>query len=81
MNREQVWREFEALPLPAQQQVADFIAFLRTRSSRGVPESVSTSVDFDDDPFVGMWQDRDDLADSSTWVRNLREQEWSRHHE
>jgi hypothetical protein len=31
MNREKVWEDFVALPLEAQQQVADFIAFLRTR--------------------------------------------------
>jgi hypothetical protein len=29
----------------------------------------------EDEPFVGMWQDREDLADSSQWVRQLRQQE------
>lgn len=29
----------------------------------------------EDEPFVGMWKDREDLADSSQWVRQLRQQE------
>lgn len=23
-------------------------------------------------PFIGMWQDREDLADSTGWVRSIR---------
>jgi hypothetical protein len=30
----------------------------------------------ENEPFVGMWQDREDLADSSQWVRQLRQGEW-----
>ena len=26
--------------------------------------------------FVGMWKDRDDMADSAAWVRQRREAEW-----
>jgi hypothetical protein len=79
MDREQVWREFEALPPLAQQQVADFIAFLRARVNHATNKSTS-SLDFVNEPFIGMWQDREDLADSSAWVRQLREREWSRTH-
>ncbi len=77
MNREQVWRDFEALPPHAQQQVADFIAFLRARTnetSSRVPRSANHLAD---EPFIGMWQDRDDLSDSSAWVRQLRREEWT----
>jgi AbrB family looped-hinge helix DNA binding protein len=28
------------------------------------------------EPFVGMWQDREDMADSSDWVRSIRRREW-----
>ncbi|MDY6805880.1 MAG: hypothetical protein SXA11_19035 [Cyanobacteriota bacterium] len=30
-----------------------------------------------EEPFIGMWSDRQDLEDSSQWVKNLREREWS----
>jgi hypothetical protein len=33
--------------------------------------------DFDPKGF-GMWADREDMEDSVTWVRKLREQEWNR---
>ncbi len=29
-----------------------------------------------EEPFVGIWKDRDDLSDATAWVRRLREQEW-----
>lgn len=31
----------------------------------------------EDEPFVGMWKDREDMEDSSQWVRQTRQQEWS----
>jgi hypothetical protein len=29
------------------------------------------------EPFVGMWKDREDMEDSSHWVRQVRQQEWT----
>ncbi len=31
-----------------------------------------------DEPFVGMWKDREDMRDSTVWVRELRRQQWTR---
>jgi AbrB family looped-hinge helix DNA binding protein len=31
-----------------------------------------------DEPFVGMWRDREDMTDSSEWVRATRQREWTR---
>jgi len=28
-----------------------------------------------DEPFIGMWRDREDMQDSSAWVRRVRESE------
>ena len=30
-----------------------------------------------DEPFVGMWKDREDMEDSSQWVHQVRQQEWT----
>jgi hypothetical protein len=30
-----------------------------------------------DEPFVGMWKDREDMEDSNQWVRQVRQQEWT----
>lgn len=32
------------------------------------------------EPFVGMWQDRQDLEDSGTWLRDVRQQHWTDRH-
>ena len=39
------------------------------------------SSDLVNQPFVGMWKDRSDLADSSNWVRQLRQSEWASKHD
>lgn len=44
-------------------------------------ESKRKSFDFANQPFVGMWKDRSDLADSSNWVRQLRRSEWTSKHD
>ncbi len=36
----------------------------------------TTLSNLTDEPFIGMWQDREDMQDSSQWVRHLRQQEW-----
>jgi hypothetical protein len=28
------------------------------------------------DPAIGMWKDREDMEDSATWVREVRQREW-----
>jgi hypothetical protein len=76
MEQEHVWREFLALPPEAQQQVADFIAFLRTHSGSAPFGEAASPSDWVDEPFVGMWREREDMQDSSGWVRLVREHEW-----
>jgi len=29
-----------------------------------------------DEPFIGMWRDREDMQDSTAWVQSLRQHEW-----
>ena len=69
-----LWRRLAVLPERVQQEVADLIAKLEKQhsDSPGKPQAVSLR----EEPFVGLWKDRDDLSDSTAWVRRLREQEW-----
>ena len=30
------------------------------------------------EPFVGMWENREDMAESTEWVRRTRQREWTR---
>jgi hypothetical protein len=77
MDQETLWRQYTSLPVDAQRQVADFIAFLAKRYRATPPSKASLANDLLDEPLVGMWADRDDLADSTAWVRTVREREWS----
>ena len=43
-------------------------------------QNLSTQIDqsnLQEEPFVGMWKDREDMEDSSQWVRQVRQQEWT----
>lgn len=73
---DKVMRDFNSLPAEAQRQVADFVAFLQQRYRRpGSPQGKPT--EWESDPFVGMWRNREDLQDSAEWVRSTRRREWS----
>ena len=37
-------------------------------------------MDLKQQPFFGMWRDRQDMQDSTQWVRDLREKEWGTKH-
>jgi len=75
MDKQTLWNEFNALPAEARNQITAFIAFLRVRYPV-LPASPTGAAQLDADPFVGMWQDRKDITDSSAWVRARRKDEW-----
>ena len=77
MTKEEMLREINSLPLEAQRQFEDFIFFLRERYKSSQPNTAPTS-DLETEAFVGMWRDREDMRDSSAWVRNTRETHWAK---
>lgn len=76
MTHEEFLKEFNSLPPEGQQQVTYFIAFLRERYSRAQSGGETEPSNLAQDSFIGMWQDREDMRDSSAWVRGAREREW-----
>ena len=76
MRSASIVREIASLPPEAQKQVIDFIAFLKTRYPTPQVAKKTRRTPLTDEPFIGMWQDRDDIQDSTDWVRNLRQREW-----
>lgn len=78
MENSSIIQDIASLPPEAQKQVIDFVAFLKTRY-RPVPSAPKAKyVKLAEEPFVGMWRDREDMQDSSKWVRQLRHREWER---
>jgi hypothetical protein len=71
-------RQIASLPFEAQKEVIDFVAFLRARYSTAQRARRTRHIKLMNEPFVGMWRDREDMQDSSAWVRRLRKREWER---
>ncbi len=78
MTQQELFDEFLSLPVEAQRQVVNFIAFLRQSYRLTEPRSQGEDVDLIGDQFIGIWRDRQDLANSNAWVRSIRENEWSK---
>lgn len=74
MTNEEILREIGALPPEGQRLVESFVAFLRQRCAR--PATPPTNTPLQNENFIGMWQDRDEMTDSTAWVRGVREAEW-----
>lgn len=36
----------------------------------------SSYLELENEPFIGMWQNQEEMEDSNQWVRHLRQQEW-----
>ncbi len=76
MTKEEILKEIASLPLEAQRQIEEFIAGLRERY-QALPTNQTVALsDLRAEPFVGMWRDREDMTDSTAWVRNMREKHW-----
>ncbi len=78
MEKEKVWREFMALSEEDQRRVASFILSLRAESTLAGSGEPEKRTDLTDEPFIGMWREREDLRDSDAWLRGIREREWMR---
>lgn len=76
MKQEKIVREFTALSPELQTQVMDFIAFLRTRYKIEAVGKPAKRTKLSDEPFIGVWRNRKDMQDSTTWVREMRQKEW-----
>jgi hypothetical protein len=78
MEATNIVREIASLPPEAQRQVADFVAFLKARYPSAQTVRKTRQTRLVDEPFIGMWRDREDMQDSAVWVHNLRQREWER---
>ena len=73
-----ITQDVASLPPEAQRQVIDFVSFLKTRYSAWQSIKNTTRTPLADEPFIGMWREREDMQDSAAWVSDLRRREWGR---
>lgn len=76
MEPQNINKAISALPPEAQRQVFDFIEFLKIRYRRSQPGKKAARNKISNEPFIGIWEDRKDMKNSSQWVRSTRETEW-----
>ncbi len=74
MTQRDVLKKFSALPLEAQQQVLDFMAFLERHYQS--EEKSKPKCKLSEEKFIGIWQGREDLENSTGWVKSVRRTEW-----
>ena len=74
MEPDKIYNDISNLPPEARRQVADFISFLKTRYKKQQKTAVRNNII--NDPFIGIWKDREDMKDSSKWLWKVRESEW-----
>jgi hypothetical protein len=70
--------DISSLPPEAQKQIQDFVANVKARYTSASKLKTRRGL-LTDEPFIGMWRGRDDLQDSTAWVREVRRQEWGNH--
>jgi hypothetical protein len=75
MTNEELLREFVALPPEGRRVITDLIAFLRQRYGAPPTTTSSAAADLSSESFIGMWSDREEMQDSSAWVRTVRKSE------
>jgi hypothetical protein len=76
MRQDNLWQDFDTLPPEAKKQVIDFISFLQTRY-KPTPKRKSRKVRVRNEAFVGIWRGREDMQNSTAWVRDLRKRHWT----
>lgn len=74
MTNEEMLREINSLPLEGQHLVETFVAFLHQRYNNAPRQSLEQPMH--NEGFIGMWKDREEMGNSSDWVKTIRESEW-----
>jgi hypothetical protein len=79
MQAQETIRKIAALPPEAQAVVFDLLDTLAKRyATRTKVKPGSQMKGLRNDPFIGIWRDRKDMANSADYVRSLRQTEWQR---
>lgn len=79
MSEKELIKQIRKLPNKAQQEAADFVEFLSKKYIQQPKDSSSSQEkSILESPFRGMWKDREDMQDSTKWVRELRKSRWAK---
>lgn len=77
MSEKELIKQLKKLPSEAQQEAADFVEFLYKKYMQQAEEPSTSNKSILESSFRGMWKDREDMQDSTEWVRNIRKSRWA----
>jgi len=78
MSEKELIKQIKKLPAEAQQEAADFVEFLTQKYIQKPAETdTPKKKSILENSFRGVWKDREDLQDSTKWVRVLRKSRWA----
>ncbi len=78
IKTEQMQQDIDKLPEEAQILLMGFIELLKKHYLSSETDNLTVKPEnIADEPFIGIWKDREDMKDSSEWVRQIRKQEWT----
>jgi hypothetical protein len=68
-----ILEKVRSLPIEKQQEILNFADSLAREFQADTTEP---KIAWQNHPSIGMWKDREDMQDSTGWVRQIRKQEW-----
>lgn len=78
MSEKELIQKLKELPSEARQEAADFVEFLSKKYlDKSADSDSSKKKSILESSFRGMWKDREDMQDSTKWVRELRKSRWA----
>lgn len=75
MTNEELIKEIPSLPSEVKNQIGRIIE--RFKKDQAAEKKPVERIPLRDEPFFGMWADREDMADPVEWVRKIRREHWS----
>lgn len=77
MTSEEIIREIASLPTEAKREVEDLVTRLRKRYASVRASKSVESNGLETEGFIGMWGDREEMTDSTAWVRGVPDKHWA----
>ncbi len=76
MSSKTLLEKFASLSDENKKEVIDFIDFLKNQKEKPVHSTEKAKTKLEDEKFIGMWENRIEMRNSSAWVRKIRKSEW-----
>jgi hypothetical protein len=79
MSEKELIKRIKKLPSEAQQEAAEFVDYLSQKYiQQPIDSSSSKKKSILESSFRGMWKGREEMQDSTKWVRELRKSRWAK---